>query len=169
MISSAYMQQNTSTFDFSMQTSSGDTIDLSAYSSSELSYKHHKEDGLEVTSLSLRESYGYSFSYEGNGIDAQDRKEIDAALKEIKPFLNFLNPAENAKNSDKNISDLAMDINALLPKNKEPNATNYMKDSLLSMMDDMMQAFEANDEILDMAKDVFDTLEKQMQGLHLYA
>ena len=169
MISSIYNQQSASSLDFSMRTSSGDEINLSAYKESQIDFQHHKQDGLEVTSLSLRQEYGYSFSYSGNGIDKQDRKEIDAALKEIKPLLNFLNPSEDFSLNDKNVSDKAMDINTLLPQTKDANHKNFMKDSLITMMDDMMKTFEANDEILQKAKEVFDALSKQMEGLMLYA
>lgn len=169
MVHNAYYQQNSAAFDFSMRTSSGDTIDLSAFKESEVSFQNTKHEGLEVTSLSLRESFGYSFSYEGNGLDKQDIKEIKEALKEIKPLLNFLNPNEDFPLSDKNISDKAMDINNLLPKFDDLNTQNYMKDTLVDMMDEMMQAFKANDEVLQRAREVFDTLQKQMDGLMLYA
>jgi len=169
MISSSYNQQSTSSFDFSMTTSSGDKIDLSAYQNSEVDFEQHKKDGLKATSLSLRQEYGYSFSYRGDGIDKQDRKEINAALETIKPLLNFLNPDKSLAGNDKNISDKAMDINALLPHAKDDNHKNFMKDSLVTMMDDMMKAFKANDDVLKQAKEVFDALSKQMEGLMLYA
>jgi len=169
MLSNYYLQQSSSAFDFNMRTSSGDKIHLDAYKESQLELSHTKESNLETTSLSLRESYGYSFSYSGNGLDEQDKKEIDQALKKISPLLSFLNPKEAFNPTDKNISDKAMDINALLPKTEETNMTNYMKDTLVTMMDDMMKAFDANDKILTLAKEVFDALDKQMEGLRLYA
>jgi hypothetical protein len=169
MIASSYTQQSSSAFDFSMQTSSGDKINLSAFRESEVEIGHFKDDSLDISSLSLKQTYGYSFSYSGNGIDKQDRKEIDEALKEIKPLLNFLDLEIGFKADDKSISDKALDINALLPKAKDDNHQNFIKDSLVDMMDEMLEAFDANDDMLKLARDVFDVLEKQMKGLMLYA
>ena len=169
MFSHTISQQQSTAFNFSMQTSSGDKISLSSHATKESSLSQMKDDALTTTAISLRESYGYSFSYEGNGIDAQDKKEIDAALKRIKPLLDFMNPDANFQKTNKNITNKAMDINALLPKSEDSNMTNYMKDSLVTMMDEMMKAFKANDETLALAKNVFDQLDQQMKGLNLYA
>ena len=61
-------------FNFSMKTSSGDTIDLKMYDERLAEFSHQKNDTTETTTLSLSHAYGYSFHYEGNGIDAQDKK-----------------------------------------------------------------------------------------------
>jgi hypothetical protein len=169
MFSHTIHQRQNTTFDFSMQTSSGDKINLSSYATQESSLESIKDEGLTSTALSLRESYGYSFTYEGNGISEQDKKEIDAALEKIRPILSILNPDEKFQKNDKSVTNTAMDINALLPKSEDSNMTNYMKDSLITMMDEMMKAFKANDQILALAKDVFDQLDQQMKGLNLYA
>ncbi len=152
-------------FAFSMQTSSGDKIDLSSYASKDISLSQKNN----TTSLSLKETFGYSFSYQGDGLDKQDIKEVKEALEKIKPLLSFLNPKDAFKPTDKNISDKAQDIKSLLPQAKDNNMTNYMKDKLTDMMDQMLKAFKANDETLTLAKDVFDALDKQMSGLELYA
>ncbi len=169
MLTNNYNQQSASTFDFKMTTSSGDKIDLSTYKSSQLEIEQYEDNNLKTTSISLRETYGYSFSYVGDGIDKQDQKEIDEALKNIKPLLDFLQPNSDLKATDKNISDKAMDINALLPKAKDENHQNFIKDSLLDEMDKMLKAFEDTDKMTKLATYVFDELEKQMKGLSLYA
>ncbi len=169
MFSDTFSQYQSSTLNFSMQTSSGDKINLNTYNNKDFSLSQKQEDAQTSTSLSLREHYGYSFSYKGDGISEQDKKEIDQALKNLKPTLSFLNPNENFQNTDTNITNKAMDINALLPKSEDSNMTNYLKDSLVTMMDEMQKAFKANDETLALARDVFDQLDKQMKGLNLYA
>jgi len=169
MFSLSANHQSSSSFDFSMQTSSGDKIRLSAYDNTELSISHMKDKDIESTTLSLRESYGYSFSYSGNGIDEQDKKEIQAALKKIKPLLDILNPDNKFEATNKNITNSAMDLNAALPKAKDDNHKNFIKDSLVDTMDTMLKAFKANDEMVKLAKSVFDALQEQMDGLNLYA
>jgi hypothetical protein len=167
MLSDSLTQLQSSALNFSMKTSSRDKINLSTYSNQSLS--HSNDSGSASIELSLRERYGYSFSYHGDSISEADKKEINKALKNLKPTLSFLNPNTNFQKSDKNISDKAMDINALLPKSEDSNMTNYIKDSLITMMDEMNKAFKANDEMLTLARDVFDQLDKQMKGLNLYA
>ena len=169
MFSTSFNHQSASAFDFSMRTSSGDKISLHAYDNTQVEMDHQKDAGMESMALSLRHEYGYSFSYSGDSIDKQDQKEIEAALKKIKPLLNILNPDHGFEATDKKISDRAMDINALLPKAKDNNHQNFMKDSLVDMMDKMLKAFKANDDMVKLAKDVFDALDAQMKGLSLYA
>jgi len=70
-------------------------------------------------SLSLTHSYGYSFNYEGNGIDKNDKKEIKEAMAIIQPMLEqyFQNVNESENNqSDAEITNKAFDINSYLPK-----------------------------------------------------
>ena len=168
MFTTSYAQQRSQTLDFSMQTSSGDRISLHAFNDKSASVETLKDKGLQSMTLSLKESYGYEFSYKGDGLDKQDIKEIKQALEKIKPLMSFLNPAEKFEKNDKNILDKAMDINSQLPKAKDVNMANYMKDSVATMMDEMTKAFKANDDMVTLARDVFDALQRQMDGLDLY-
>ena len=85
-------------FNFSMQTSSGDTINLKMYDEKSTDFSHQEDANSSQTTLSLSHSYGYSFKYEGNGIDENDQKEIDQAMKLIQPMLDeyFKNVNETA-------------------------------------------------------------------------
>ena len=168
MFGTSLSSQNFSSFDFSMKTSSGDTIDLAMYSNKEVDMAMQKEKGLEQMSLSIREEYGYSFSYEGDGLDAQDRKEIKEALKEIEPLLNMFQN-KSFKSNKEDATNIAFDINALLPKSKNDNHKNFIKDSVLEKFDDMLKAFDAVEEMREVAKDLFDRLEEQMEGFRVYA
>jgi len=155
-------------FDFSMQTSSGDKIDLSMYSSKKSDISLQKDKNILQMSLSLKEEFGYSFSYSGNGIDEQDKKEIQEALKKIEPFLGiFGGDKTDLPQSQK--TNLAFDMNNLLPKPKDENHKNFIKDSVIDKMDEMLKAFDAIDEMTKLAKDVFDELSKQMEQLSIYA
>jgi hypothetical protein len=168
MFGASVSSQNFNSFDFSMQTSSGDKIDLSMYNSKEVDMQVSKDKGLQEMSLSIKEEYGYSFSYSGNGIDEQDKKEIAQALKKIEPLLNIFKNS-NFKPSREDKTNLAFDINLLLPSPKDENHKNFIKDSVIDKMDEMLKAFSAADEMRELARDVFDMLEKQMEGLRLYA
>jgi hypothetical protein len=159
-------------FDFSIKTSSGDKIDLKLYDekSSQMSYK---QDGNKTEMmLSLTHSYGYSFQYEGNGIDAQDKKEIDEAMKTIKPMLEKY--MENVKDSEENfsmaeITNRAFDINQYLPKTEDLNTKDYLSDKTLKTFDKILERAEnQNEKMLKHAQKLFDSLLKQMDRFELY-
>ena len=65
---------NYNSFGFSLQTSSGDTIDLSMYDSRSASISQEQSGNTQSTTLSLSHAYGYSFHFDGNGIDENDQK-----------------------------------------------------------------------------------------------
>jgi len=155
-------------FDFSMKTSSGDKISLSMYNGKDTEFSEKRDQGLHEMSLSIRETYGYSFSYEGNGIDEQDKKEIAEALKKIEPLLNIFQKRDGGMDH-KQATNLAFDMKNLLPEPKNENHKNFIKDATLTKMDDMLKAFDAVDEMRELAKNVFDMLEKQMESLQVYA
>ncbi len=123
---------------------------------------------MEKIALSLREEYGYTFSYRGDGIDAQDRKEITQALQKIEPLLKLFQQP-NFKPDHQKATNLAFDINTLLPKPKSNDHENFLKEKLFDTMDAMLHAFEAAEEMRQFAKDVFDMLEQQMKGIQFYA
>ena len=163
---------NYNDFNFSMQTSSGDKIDLKLYDekSSQMSYK---QDGNKTEMmLSLTHSYGYSFSYEGNGIDEQDKKEIDQAMKAIQPMLEKY--MENVKKSEDDfsmseITNRAFDINQYLPKVDDLNSKNYLSDETLKTIDKILEKAEnQNEKMLKHAQKLFESLLKQMDRFELY-
>ena len=78
-----YNHQHSSAFNFQMRTSSGDEINLKGYKESQLEIQRSEDENFQSTSISLRESYKYSFSYVGDGISEQDQKEIDEAVRSM--------------------------------------------------------------------------------------
>jgi len=157
-------------FNFSMQTSSGDTINLKMYDEKATDFSHQEDANSSKTTLSLSHAYGYSFKYEGNGIDANDQKEIDQAMKLIQPMLDeyFKNVNETApKNAD--IINQAFNINAYLPKPQDINTKNYLNDSTLKTLDKILEKTEhQNEKILKEAQKLFDALLKQNERFELY-
>ncbi len=159
-------------FDFSMQTSSGDKIDLKMYDekASEMSYK--KDGSSTEMMLSLTHSYGYNFHYEGNGIDAQDQKEIAEAMEAIKPMLEqYMDNVKESENdfSIAEITNKAFDINQYLPKTEDLNTKNYLSDKTLKTIDKILEKAEnQNEKMLKHAQKLFDSLIKQMDRFELY-
>ena len=159
-------------FDFSMQTSSGDKINLKLFDekSSDISYK--KNSNSTTMMLSLRHSYGYEFHYEGNGIDENDKKEIAKALEKIEPMLEKY--LKNISKSEENlplskIVNSAFDMKQILPQPTDLDTKNYLNDKLLDSFDKVLQnAKKQNDNLLEETKKLFESLIKQMDRFELY-
>lgn len=158
--------------DFSLKTSSGDVIDLSMYDERSTEFSQEKSGNTLSTTMSLSHAYGYSFHYEGNGIDANDQKEIDAAMKEIQPMMDeYLKNIEKSGTSatQAKTTNTAYEINAKLPKTDDLNTQNYMNDSILKSLDKMLaKAEKQNEKLLQEAQKLFDSILKQQKGFELY-
>jgi len=157
-------------FNFSMQTSSGDTINLKMYDEKASDFSHQQDTNSSSTTLSLSHAYGYSFKYEGNGIDAQDKQEIAEAMKLIQPMLeDYLKNVADSEPKNADIINKAFDINTYLPKPKDVNTKNYLNDSTLKTLDTILEKTEnQNEKILKEAQKLFDALLKQSERFELY-
>jgi len=158
--------------DFSLQTSSGDTIDLSMYDERSVEMSHEQSGTTSSTSLTLSHAYGYSFQYKGNGIDENDQKEIDAAMKLIQPMMDeYLKNVEESGNSTSQAktTNTAYDINSKLPTIEDLNTQNYANDSILKSLDKILEkAQKQNEKLLQEAQKLFDSILKQQKGFELY-
>ncbi|MBE0491048.1 MAG: hypothetical protein IBX44_02230 [Sulfurospirillum sp.] len=156
-------------FNFSMQTSSGDKIDLKLYDEKNSALSYEKDKNTTIAMLSLSHSYGYSFSYEGNGIDTNDALEIAQAMEMIKPILeeyfdNIKEPKSNAE-----VINKAFDINTYLPKSQDLTTKNYLNDQTLKNIDKILEKTQnQNEKILKEAQKLFDALIKQSERFELY-
>jgi hypothetical protein len=160
------------TFSFTLHTSSGDTVSLSMYDEKSLSFSHKEEAGVRTSTMSLRHEFGYRFHYEGNGIDARDRKEIEEAMKTIRPmFRQFL---ENVQKSDEmpgleEVTNITQLLKGGLPEPKDENTRNYLKDRAVDEMDGILRLFKESRKILESAKAFFDRLFDESRKLDLFA
>lgn len=171
MQSIAASSYNMNTFDFSMKTSSGDTLSLSMYDKKSSSISYEKTASSQSMTLSLEHAYGYEFHYEGNGINEQDKQEIAKAMQKIQPLLEkyFANAKENGVNSNASASNTAYDINSLLPKMPDKNSQNYLNNQTLNSIDKILQrAQHQNEQMLKSAQKLFDSLLKQNSSFELY-
>lgn len=159
-------------FGFSLKTSSGDTIDLNMYDERSSNISHENNGKTQTTTLTLSHAYGYNFHYEGNGIDENDQKEIDAAMKLIQPMMDaYLQNVQESGNTtpQAKTTNTAYDINATLPTIKDLNTTHYANDSLLKSLDTILEKAQKNNEkMLQEAQKLFDSILKQQKGFELY-
>ena len=161
MVSLQSMDASLNSFSFSLQTSSGDNISLSMYDNQEVDLSASEDKSSKSFSMSLRHEMGYSFSYSGNGIDAQDLKEIKKAMKAIKPiFQKFLKNIKdnNLIPNDKEMVNWTNIAKKELPKIADENKLNMLKDKTVSTMDDILSIFKRDENMIKGAKKFFDKL-----------
>ena len=158
---------------FSMKTSSGDEISFSMYDNKSLEFSSQKNGTSSQKSLTLTHEYGYEFLYKGNGIDEQDMKEIEEAMKQIRPqvdeFMKNVKEGDKIAGSSQSISDLSNKIKQMLPDAKDMDHKNFINDNMLKMFDELLAKNDANKNILNATKSLFDTLLDESKKVSYYA
>ncbi len=143
-----------------MKTSSGDVIKMDFSNEKSLQYAKKEGSGGSAEFMKFSSMQSFSFSMETNGIDEQDKKEIEAFMKIARPYIDkFLEELkEDAPKSPVNkIAQQIADVFSSM-KLKNENTQNYAKNSIVKLFDDAM---EQNKEITK----TFDELFKQTQKL----
>ena len=157
---------NSSNFEFSFTTSSGDKINLKLSDSIEVSSSFKKGKSSISQEFTLKHTYGYEFSYKGNGLDENDLKEIKEAFKKVKPLLEkFLKTKEE---NEKVLNNVAHHIKSLLPTPKDNNHLNAIKKEGVDSFDKVLKSIKASLKELEIAKKIFDKLFDN-QKLDLFA
>jgi hypothetical protein len=149
-----------------MKTSSGDVIKMDFANHNSISLSSEQNEKGSKTSLSFSSMQSFEFSISGNGIDAQDEKEIQSFMKIAQPFIdNFLKELqEDAPQTP--VTKLAQKIASLFEPSKErnENAKNYIKTNMVEMFDNSLAKID-NSKMLDkIFEDAKKLLEKTLQA-----
>ena len=145
-----------SKFNFKFTTSSGDKIELNLYDNLEIDKSFSRNSNSKTSEMTLRHEYGYSFHYEGDGLDKNDIKEIKEAIKKIKPlFEKFL---KTKKEHEKEIINFTHNLKSMLPKPKNKNYELAIKHHTLESFDEILKNIKVTNKELKKAKEIFDRL-----------
>ncbi len=145
-----------------MRTSSGDVIKMDFANKQSLSYSSQKNEDTTKQSLTFSSMQSFQFTMTSNGIDAQDKKEIDAFMKIAQPYIdNFLKELDQDAPKTP-VTKLAHQIADIFQPMQEKNedTQNYVKTNLVKMFDNNMQQIDNIEKIFD---DVKLLLEKILQ------
>jgi len=124
-----------------MKTSSGDVIKMDFANHQSASMSHQQNQNGSQTSMSFSSMQSFKFSVEGNGIDAQDQKEIESFMKVAQPYIDsFLKELEDAAPKSP-VSQLAHKVASIFEPSKErdENAKNNIKTNIVEMFDNSMR------------------------------
>jgi hypothetical protein len=150
-----------------MKTSSGDVIKMDFANKQSASMQLSQSDKSSTASMSFSSMQSFQFSVEGNGIDAQDQKEIDAFMKTAQPFIDdFLKELrDDAPKSP--VTQLAHQIAGIFEASKErsEDAKNAIKTNIVKMFDKALQQLEPPKEmsIEDITKKILEDTQKLLE------
>jgi len=122
-----------------IKTSSGDIIELDFNNEKSLDYRSNdKEKSFSFSSLE-----SFSYHYEGDGIDAQDRKEIDAFLKIAQPQIDeFMAGLKDGSSLTEPINKITNNITSIFGPVKDKgddNVLNFVKHGLSNSVDKALE------------------------------
>jgi hypothetical protein len=159
----AYSQHSLS---IDIKTSSGDTIELDFNNEKSLQYSSSKGE----KSFAFSSAESFSFHYEGNGIDAQDKKEIEAFLKLAQPNIdNFIAGLNEGSSLTQPINQLTQNIASLFQPVKDKgdeNLLNFTKHGLVNAVDQALKQeikpLEQTEKIISHAQRFLEQMLKQL-------
>ena len=149
----------------SMKTSSGDTIKLDFANEQSASYKQEKDENGTLTSMSFSSMQSFKYSIDSNGIDAQDRKEIDAFMKIAQPYIDdYLKELQDSEPKTP-VSKLAKEVASIFEptKNREQNTKNQIKSDIVKVFDNSLNKLKLTEE--ESTKYSIENILKQTQKL----
>jgi hypothetical protein len=166
----------------SMKTSSGDIIKLDFANEQSSSLKQEKDENGTLTSMSYSSMQSFKYSIDSNGIDAQDRKEIDAFMKTAQPIIDkFLKELQDSEPKSP-VSKIAEEIASIFDPNRDrdQNTKNQVKTNIVELFDNSINKLEFLDKkniensIENIIKQTQKLLEKTLDqfdnfGKNLYA
>ena len=160
-----YDAYKTHDLNITMKTSSGDVIKIDLANKQSISANHQENKNGTKDSLSFSSMQSFSFSMTGNGIDSQDKKEIEAYMKIAQPFIdNFLKELDDSAPKSP-VNKLARKISEIfLPMKEKSNETqNYVKTNIVKMFDNSIKNMDNMDKIFEDAKKLLEKTLKEFE------
>ncbi len=124
----------------SMRTSSGDVIEMDFANRQSTSISYEQDGSSTSLNASFSSMQSFQFSVDSNGIDAQDKKEIEEFMKIAQPFIDdFLKEFEESAPKSP-VSRLAHEIAGIFQPQTErnENALNHVKTNVVEVFDKAM-------------------------------
>ena len=150
----------------SMKTSSGDVIKMDFANESSLSMNSQKNSQGSKEEFSFSSMQSFNYSIESNGIDAQDKKEIEEFMKIAQPYIdNFLKElSQEAPTSP--VTKLAKEIASIFEPNKQRDEEekSHVKTNIVKMFDNSLQKLDTPKTIQDIFKDAKNLLEQTLKA-----
>lgn len=140
----------------SFQTSSGDSVELDMYKKQEETALEAKSENGYEASYSFASVKKFSFSYKGDGIDDQDRAEIEAFMEKITPLIEDFYNDEPEVPYNEAVNKIATPIKAI----EDEDLQNYAKSALVETFDKTIDSSITQEKLSQMEEFLKDILAK---------
>jgi len=143
-----------------MRTSSGDVINMDYLNESELSMQNTQTANGSSSSLSFSSLQSFSFSMKGNGLDAQDKKEIAAFMEIAQPYIdNFMSELSNEEQHTP-FNKVAKQVDSIFAPLKGQNeaVSQASKNGIVNMFDKAADQINDLDKIFNQAKKLLERI-----------
>lgn len=156
-----------------MKTSSGDMISLNFQNNQSLSMSQQQHNGSIQSAFSFRSMQAFSFEMQSNGLNDQDKKEIDAFMKQAQPYIdNFIKELSEG-NQTTPVNKVASKVTSILAdlKNRPETVKNYAKNEIAGLLDNAASKTKGiNEKMIEEAqklmKKISDTLDSAFQPVY---
>jgi len=167
----AYDSYRAHDLNIAMRTSSGDVIKMDFANYQSTSFSHEQNESGSRTSMTFSSMQSFQFSIDSNGIDKQDKKEIEAFMKIAGPMIDeFLKELEDDAPKSP-VTKLAHQIAGIFQpdKDRDENGKNNVKTNIVKMFDNSMKKLEDSKELdtIDTSdtSDKVDIIEKILEDM----
>ncbi|AJC85934.1 invasion antigen I [Campylobacter sp. RM16704] len=156
---SSYNSQN---FSMDIKTKNGNHLSFSMYDNKEAKLD---KDG-NSTSLSLRNQFGFSFSYSGTKLSQEEINEIKDAVAKIQPQIDeFMKNSRVGALKPKELITTAMKIGNALPEPKDEEHKKATLHELFNIMDKSLNKEMAKADLEDIKKQIFQDSAKLLEEI----
>jgi hypothetical protein len=135
-----------------MQTSSGDKITIELGKENTLNAYSSSNSQGSASKLEYLSSTSFNFSYEGDGLDEQDIKEINKLLEFAQPHLdNFMQELQEENNTtpiNKTLSSV-LDVFKPIKEQENPDLNNYAKNTITHNLDNLLKNYQATSKMIE--------------------
>ncbi|WP_345993580.1 hypothetical protein [Sulfurimonas sp. HSL-1716] len=137
-----------------MRTSSGDVIKMDFSNEQNLSMNHKEGQNGTKDSLSFSSMQSFQFSIQGNGLNEQDKKEIQNLMKIAQPYIDKYMKELDSGEQKSPISKIAKQISDIfLPvSTKDQDTKNYAKNGIVDMFDKAAKSVKDINKVFDEAQ-----------------
>jgi len=150
-----------------MKTSSGDKITLDFANHQSTSMSHSEDENGSSTSMSFSSMQSFQFKIDTNGIDAQDKKEIEEFMKIAQPFIDDFLAEFQTDAPGTPVTQMAKQITDIFSpmKDKNEDTKNLVKTNLVDMFDNGMKklTLPEAESTEDFMKKIFENAQKLLE------
>lgn len=156
-----------------MRTSSGDTINMGFSNTQSLSMEQSKEGASKSSSFSFASMQSYSFQMDSNGLDEQDKQEIQEFMQMAQPYIDDFMKELESEEQHTSMSQVARTVSDIFtPLNEKPQESkDFAKQGIVDLIDNALKQLQQSEKLIGETRTFLDKILENMNSFEsmLYA